>query len=373
MNKKINLALAGCLFASILSAEVSRNIKKTFIKETIVNGDIVLYNEQQHNRGSNKDAGFTMSSIGLEFKTTDFYDFKGTLGLRANSKFNEKEDSDYDGGDSDYPRYLLHTANISYTNDNFSLVVGRQEIDLEWISDFHEAYIATLMTIPDTTIVALHSDKIAVADEDAVLESFKDIEKYGVNVLNVRYDGVEGLRLNAYYYNIKDVSDYYGAKIDYNTNIFGFTNRFGFTTQYALSDEDIAGEKDGSIANVEIRGSFSDISLSVGYITTDKDAGIGSMDKIGDNINPLEDGNQVYAINSDTVYIGASYKIFKINIDAIYGNSDYGLNKKEKEFNLGIEYNFNDKFAIGALFANVDADNSDDDYKKCLCSASYSF
>ena len=366
MNKKINLALTGCLFTSMLSADVSTDIKSTFTKGTI-NGDIVLYSEQQHNSGLNKDAGFTMGSIGLGYETVDFHGFKGTLGFRTNSKFNEKENSDYDGGNSDYPKSLLHTANVSYVNDDFSLALGRQEIDLEWISDFHEAYVGTLTTIPDTTIVALHSDKIAVADCDAVLESFKDIEKHGVNVLDVKYEGIGGLVLNAYYYNIKDVADYYGAKIDYDMGAFGIT------TQYALSDEDVVGQKDGSIANIEIRGGFSDISLSIGYITTDKKAGVGSMEKVGENINPLEDGNQAYVVNSDTVYISASYEISKISIDAIYGNSDYGVNKKEKEFNLGIEYNFNDEFAIGTLFVNVNAENSDDDYKKCLCSTSYSF
>jgi len=362
MNKKLSLAVVGCLFASTLSAS---DIKSVF-SDGVVSGDVTLYGEQQNNSGANKDAGFSMGSVGLGYETTDFHGFKAAVGFRANHKFTEVEDGDYEDGNPNYPTALMHTANISYANDYFSLTLGRQEIDLEWMSDFHEAYVGVITALPDTTIVVGHSDRVATADFDAVLEPFADLGEHGVNVVDVKYEGIKGLALNGYFYNIKDIADFYGAKVDFDTEMFGVT------AHYASSNEKAVGTDDGAIAHAEVRGNFGGFGLNLGYISTDKDGAIGSMETAGENINPLEDGNQVYEADADTVYLGVGYELDKLALNAMYGRTKYSSDK-ENEINVIAEYGITDEFVVGAIFVNVDAKDSDEDYNKFTFTANYAF
>ena len=364
MKLSFSFVALSCLLASSLSADMSTNIKKAFT-DGKVSGDIVLYGEQQNNSGINNDSGFTMGSIGLGYETIDYNGLKVSLAFRGNHDFSEIEDGDYNN--IDQPTAILHTANISYTNKYITLILGRQEIDLEWMEDFHEAYVGVINAIPDTTITLGHTDRIAVADIDAPLEKFSKINgSNGANVLDLKYEGIKNLALNTYYYNVPDIADWYGIKIDYNTDMFGGT------IHYAGSDEDVSTTDNGSILAAEVRSSFNKFDLNLGYISTDKDAGIGSMDTVGDNINPLEDGNQVYQSDANTMYLGVGYKLDKLALNAMYGRTKYNSDN-ENEINIGAEYGINDDFSVGAIFINVDAENSDDDYNKLSFTANYTF
>ncbi len=364
MNKTLCIAVVGCFFAPTLSADSVRDIKHAF-SEGLVEGDVVLYGEKQNNSGANRNAGFAMGSVGLGYETAAFHGIKAALGFRGNHDISEVESGDY--ADDGQPSALLHTANISYTNEYYSLTLGRQEIDLEWMGDFHEAYVAAITAIPDATIVIGHTDRKAAADADAPLEKFAKVNAgKGANVFDIKYEGIEGLALNGYYYNAKDLADWFGAKVDYDADMFGTT------LHYANSNEKVAAD-DGSVLAAELRGTFEGFALNLGYIKTDKDGAIGSMDAIGDNINPLEDGNRVYATDAKTIYLGVSYEIANVALTAMYGNSDYESNKHEKEINIGAEYSYKDELTLRAFFVNVNADDSDDDYNKLTLTATYSF
>ncbi|MDA7848120.1 hypothetical protein N8972_01385 [Sulfurospirillum sp.] len=209
------------------------------------------------------------------------------------------EIGDYEDGNANYPTALMHTANISCVNDYFSLTLGRQEIDLEWMRDFHEAYVGVITALPDTTIVVGHSQRKATADYNAVLETFADTGEHG-------------------------------AKVDYDTDMFGLT------AHYAISNEKVTR-------------------------TTD-----------GDNINPLEDSNQVYEADANTIYFGVGYELDKLALNAMYGQTKYSSDK-ENEINVLAEYGISDEFVVGAIFVNVDAQDGDDDYNKFTFTANYTF
>lgn len=355
------VAVAATMSSSVVASELGEALKGG-----AVNADVTVYAEQQNNSGANPDSGYINGSLGLGYETGEYKGFKLSAGFRANSDFHEVEDGDFGGDDT---KALLHTANISYANKYVELTLGRQEIDLEWMGDFHEAYIAAFKPMEGLSIVAGYSDKSAVADPDAELEDFTKFNgSDGAYVLDVKYEAMEGLGLNAYYYSANNIADWYGAKVDYDTDMFEAT------AHYANSSEDAAGADDGSILHVEARGSIQDFGLNVGYITTDNDAGIGSMDAMGDNISPFEEGNQVYAANSDTYYIGASYAIAGVELGALYGQSKYGATgDKEKELNFSVDYGVTEEISIGAVFVDVDAQASADDYNKIAFTAAYTF
>lgn len=365
--KKISLVAASLLLVNNLSAS---SIDEAF-KAGSVSGDITLYGEKQNNSGNTKDAGFTNGSFGLSYETGDFHGFKAAVGFRGNHDFSEVEDGDYSNDET--TKTIFHTANISYANEYASLAVGRQEIDLEWLGDFHEAAVLAVTAIPDTTVVLGVTNRIAVADADAPLENFKDL---GENVdyaavIDAKYEGIKGLVVNPYFYDADNLANWYGVKVDYDTDLFGVT------AHGASSNEDVTGKEDGQILHVEGRLNVAGFGLSLGHISTDSKGAIGSMERLGDNINPLEDGNQVYETDADTVYFGASYELSGVELGALYGQTKYdaGANNglKEKELNFSVDYGVTENLSIGALFVDVDAEDSNDDYNRASLTIEYSF
>lgn len=368
--KKISLIAASLLLASnLVAADESFD---SAIKGGSISGDVTLYGERQNNSGSNKDAGLTSGSIGLGYETGSFYGFKANVGFRANHDFYEVEDGNY--SDDETTKAILHTANISYTNEYFGLTAGRQEIDLEWMGDYHEAVVASITAIPDTTVVLGYTNRVGAADADAPLSQFDDLETvlgvdYEVDyafVLDVKYEGVEGLVVNPYYYDADNTASWYGLKLDYDTDVFGVT------LHGAVSDENVSGTEDGQIVHLDVRGNISGLSLSAGYITTDTDGGAGSMTALGDNISPFEDGNYVYDPDADTYYFGLGYEVSGVELSALYGQTKYDTNK-EKELNLSANYGITDNLAVGALFVDVNAEDGDDDYNRVALTLEYSF
>lgn len=372
--KKISLAVASLLLTVNLAAD---NSISDVIKSGTISGDVTLYGERQNNSGSNADSGFTMGSIQLSYETAEYNGFKAAVGFRGNHDFSEVEDGDFDGNE-DYPNAIMHTANISYTNKYFDFTLGRQEIDLEWAGDFHEAAVLAVKAIPDITLVFGYSQRIAVADEDAVLEDFDDLGD-GAFIFDAKYEGINNLVLNPYFYSVEkdnagsnaDAS-WQGLKADYNTDLFGIT------LHGAKSSEDESGVGDGKIYHGEARLNLGGLGLMAGYVKTGDD-GIGSMDSAGDNINPFDaiaggDGNQVYAEDARTAYLAATYTIADINLIAVYGQSKYESdNNKEKEFDLTAEYAISEELTVAATYINVDAQASSDDYDKVSLLLQYSF
>lgn len=325
-------------------------------------GDVMIYHESID---ATPNAGFSMGSLGFAYESAKFRGFGLSLGFRANNEFDERNDGDYSDGNE--PRALLHTANISYEGDGFGAIIGRQELDLEWATDFHEAAVGVFTPLADLTITMGHTIRVGVADPDGPMEGFSKINgNDGAQLLDIAYTGIEGALLKAYMYNANDVATWYGLKGEWDSEMFGFT------VHGAQSSEDAAGAPDGAIYHIEGRLNIVSISFSGGYVSTDEDAGIGSMDAIGESINPLEEGNQVYEADARTYYLGAGYEFGSVSLGAMYGETKYGSDK-ESEINFSADYAFNDNLSFGGIVADIDAQDSTEDYTKFAINATYTF
>ena len=293
------------IYTSVITAALlttSACAESSTIKEAFANGkasgDISIFSENVSKSGTNKDSGFAMSSIGLNYETDSINGFKGALGFRTNHKLSEKEDVDFD---ETTPKSVLSTANISYSTEKATIIAGRQEIDLEWIGDYHEAVVGVLSYVPNTTIVVGHTERKMEVDNDATLQKMNEFNPDGANVVDVKYDGIKGTTINPYFMDAPDLFSAYGLKV--TTNV----SNIDLTAHYAGTSEDVAGKKDGSIAHLEVGTSVSNIALTAGYITTGKDNGAGTISALGDNIDPTEDlGDNIYGTDADTFYLGAS-------------------------------------------------------------------
>jgi len=237
------------------------------------------------------------------------------------------------------------------------------------MGDYHEAVVAALTYVPDTTIVLGHTERWMAADSDAALEEMvvSGSEK-GASVLDIKYDGIKDTTINPYFMNASDVFSAYGLKV--TSNISGID----LTAHYAATSEDTAGTKDGSIAHLELGTTISDIALTAGYVIAGKDNGAGSITALGDNIDPFEDGGDVYGTDADTYYVSAAADISAVSLSAFYGSTTSGAaNNKNSEIVLTAGTTIAEDLALNVLVSSIDAQNSANDADKITLMATYSF
>jgi hypothetical protein len=360
--KNISLITSGLLLSSTL-VFAADSIDQAF-KEGKVEGSLNIYTVNTDNKGGNANSAFTSGDIELAYETATYMGFSAKAGFVGAHVFDEK----YDGDAADIAsNAIMSEANIKYANEAFSLTLGRQAIDLEWLGDFNEAAVAQINAVPNTEITLGYSDKQAVAGVDEVSEKFEKVNgKDGIYVIDVKYTGLENVELNPYFYSAPDLANFYGLKASYSTDMINAL------AHYAASNEDVSATEDGSIAHIELGATIGEVTAAVGYIKTDKDGGTGSIAEFGDNISPFEDGNYVYDVDAKTIYGAIGYEISGISLSALYGETKYS-STKENELNLSAEYSFTDSLSAAALYADINNDDSTADYNKVLASVSYSF
>lgn len=359
MNKKLSIITSAVVLSSSFAYADSSSINEAFTNAK-VSGDISAYTQEVDN-GTSK-SGFSSASFGLNYETDSINGFSAQAGFRGNHELTSKNDGDYD---SEFENNaVMNLANIKYSNNLVTIIAGRQEIDLEWIGDYNDAVVAAITPIDNLEITAAFARRQAAIAVDESRE-FTKLGEDGVYLLDAKYEVINGLVINPYYYELKDVANYYGIKTDFDTDMFGITGH------YSQSNEDDNTKKDGSILNLEVRTTISDMSLALGYIKTDKDGGIGSMAEAGDNIDPTEEiGDSVYETDAETIYAGVGYTIADIELKAGYAQAKYA-NNKDKELVLGAGYTFIENLSAELLY--VDYEVADIDKSKLAATLTYAF
>lgn len=361
--KKLSLVACGLLLSSSAMFAESNSVKEAFANGT-TSGDITVYYESTDSK-TGTDTGFTAGSVGVDFATDTFNGFSAAFGARAQHEFHEKNNTDYDGAFANDA--VLHTAAIKYAIGGAFISVGRQAIDLEWLGDYNESVVAGITAIPDTTIILGYTDRQAEIGFDTTAD-FAEVTTHGAYVADVKYEGIEGVVLNPYIYSAPNVADFYGAKVTYDTDMFGVTGH------YAQSSEDVAGTADGDIFNLEGRLNVVGIALAAGYIQTDKQGGVGSISAYGDNMSPLDDGENVYGTDATTYYGSASYSIADLTLTALYGTTEYNAaNDDTDELNLIAEYAITEELSAAVTYVDYDDQGTGSDYKKLFANVTYAF
>jgi len=363
IKKTIKLSAVAALFATGVFAD-STTLKDAFANGK-ASGDISVYAENVSNNGGTKDSGFSMGSIGVNYETDSLYGLKASFGARTNHNFSEKEDTDY--GDGSEPTVAINTLNLSYAMQGLTVIAGRQEIDLEWVGDYHEALVAAITAVPDTTIVLGHTERFMAVDNDAPLEEMSDIGEDGANVLDVKYEGIANTVINPYYMDANDLFSAYGLKA--TTSVANVD----LTAHYAATNEDADNTEDGSIAHFEIGTTVSDIALAAGYITTDKDVGAGSITTLGENIDPTESlGDSIYGADADTFYASISADVSMVTLGALYTTVDHA-DDRDSEITLTASAAITDELGLDVLYSSVSMEDSDDDSDTVSMMLTYSF
>ena len=366
---KVSLVACGLLLSS--SFAFGADTIDSAFKDGKVSGSLTGYGVNYDLKDGGTDSSFTSGAIALAYETASLKGFNAKAGFIGVHVFSEKNDGDA----SDIASKVLMTeAYGKYANDLVSVTIGRQAIDLEWMGDFHEAAVVAVTAVPDTTIVLGYSQKKAVAGVDETSESFEKFNgNKGAYVLDAKYSGLEGIEFNPYAYSAPDLANWYGLKTTFTADMFGVV------AHYAASNVDVAGEDDGSMGAIELNTEVAGISAAVGYIKTDKDGGLGYMDSVGDNYEPLDSGNAIYLEDAKMLYGSLGYSIAGVDLGAIYGVTTYGsADYKEKELNLTAGYSITESLSTSVLYANIDGDEADTanattDQNYVLASVEYTF
>lgn len=369
--KKLSLITCGLVLSSSFAFA---NDVKTFddaFKNGKASGTLGLYGKNiDYNLSGKKDAGYLNGYATIGYETASLYGFSAKAEFRGNLDLGERENGDRKSDIAPFENNaLMSEAYLKYANDAVFVVAGRQAVDLEWLGDYHEAVVAGITAIPDTTIVLGWTKRKSESTPEMSQDFYNLNESKGAYVADIKYDGFEGIELNPYYYSAPDVADWYGLKVTASTDYFGAI------AHYAQGNTDSkVGTDDESIAHVELNTELEGFTAAIGYIKTDKDAGASIMTVGGDNISPFEDGNYVYDVDAKTVYGSLGYTIADVSLGALYGQSEYGVAKdKEKELNLSAGYSFTESLGASVLYVNVDAENSDENYDKWIAAVEYTF
>ena len=368
--KKVSLVVSGLILSSTMTFAAD-TIDSAF-KEGKVTGSLGIYGQKVEVKNFEPDFGYANANATLGYETASFYGISAKAEFKGNLKLGEVEKGDYKSEDAFQNTALMTEAYLKYANEMIALKAGRQAVDLEWMGDYQQAVIAEITAIADTTIVLGYSQRKAESGIDLSEDFDKFNENKGAYVADIKYAGFAGVEFNPYFYSAPDMADWYGLKTTFSAE------NFGLVAHYAATNEDSNKNgqlEDGTIGHVELNTKIEDFTAAVGYIKTDKDGGAGSMAEIGDNISPFEDGNYVYEIDAKTIYGSLGYTIADIELGALYGQTKFERDYKEKELNLTVAYAFTDSLEASVLYADIKADKDygDLDYNKILASVEYSF
>ena len=368
--KKVSLVVSGLILSSTMTFAAD-TIDSAF-KEGKVTGSLGIYGQKVEVKNFEPDFGYANANATLGYETASFYGISAKAEFKGNLKLGEVEKGDYKSEDAFQNTALMTEAYLKYANEMIALKAGRQAVDLEWMGDYQQAVIAEITAIADTTIVLGYSQRKAESGIDLSEDFDKFNENKGAYVADIKYAGFAGVKFNPYFYSAPDMADWFGLKTTFSAD------NFGLIAHYAATNEDSNKNgqlEDGTIGHVELNTKIEDFTAAVGYIKTDKDGGAGSMAEIGDNISPFEDGNYVYEIDAKTIYGSLGYTIADIELGALYGQTKFERDYKEKELNLTVAYSFTDSLEASVLYADIKADKDygDLDYNKILASVEYSF
>ncbi|MDN5105181.1 Opr family porin [Aliarcobacter butzleri] len=380
--KRLSLITCGLVLSSSF---VFANEVKTFddaFKSGKASGSLGLYGKHidysgtQLNYDGTKQigkAGYLNGYGALGYETASLYGFSAKTEFRGNLDLGEINNDDRKSGIAPFENNALMTEGyLKYANDAFFVNAGRQAIDLEWLSDYHEAVVAGITAVPDTTIVLGWTKRKAESTAELSEDFYKINGNKGAYVADIKYTGFTGIELNPYYYSAPDVADWYGLKTTFSTEYVG-----GIAHYVQGNTDKKVGTDDESIAHLELNTEIDGFTAAVGYIKTDKDAGATIMTVAGDNISPFEDGNHNYDIDAKTVYGSLGYTISDVTFGALYGQTKYGTDRiKENELNLSASYAFSESLATSLLYVNVDTEtsaNDEPDYDKWIATIEYTF
>lgn len=368
------IIMAMVLGSSFSVASDATNLEEVFTQGKL-EGTLGWFGQHIDAKGSTPNSGFSNGYLNIGFETAPMHGVSLGLSGWGSAKTSEKNDDDYKNAIAD--QSALSQAYVKIEHEGMGKVVlGRQAVDFNWLSDYIEGATFEFQGIENLVLNMAWARKYSVVDIDEISEEFSKLNgNKGIYMLDVKYTPIEALELNPYLYYGDNLLGAYGLKA---TLTLEPTEAFKTTTMahYVTITSDVSDTKDGSFTQLEQGVEFLGAHVALGYIKVDKD-GMAGLGAFGDQL-PFEEHNHTLDKDAKTLYASAAYEIEGIKLGAIYGKTRYldetsGDKTKEKELNLTLGYEIIKNLEASMIYANIDNDNNDESYNAIKAHLAYKF
>ncbi len=359
-------------------------------KNGVVEGHVGLYGQYQKNKeaaapGDPDRFGFASGSASVTYETAPLHGFSLGFGAWGTTRLDERNSDDRNPPNGDYKdaimeNAIIHNAFLRYQHDDFGhLTAGRQEIDLEWLTDYIQGVTAEVEAVENLELTLGWAKRQAVVDFDEVSEHFALMnESRGLYFLDAKYTPWEWLELNPYYYHAGKLFRAPGLKA---TATLELSEGLGSATSgqfVRASTHEDSGLENGDFLWLSQDFSYRDASLGGGYLKVDR-RGTGGLESFGDQ-QPFEEGNNIFTEDARTWYLNAGYSLADLGLDLglLYGRTRYldttsGDYLREKELNLTADYEIIENLSLGVIFAKVSHDDPAESYRVLKTLLQYNF
>ena len=350
------------LSIALISSLIYALPMETALKKGKYKADFALHYENYYYKNL-QNSGYAMYSVGLGYKSGKFNNFQLNLGFRANNKIYELHNENFD----DTTKSILHTANLTYSDSNYKIIIGRKKETMQWIHGFQEEI--KLVYNKSYKLILLHTYRHGRANNREELKSFRKINgNDGLNLMEITKK-TDIAKIQLYFYNAPNLVNWFGSTINLkqkNCNV---------KLVYSKSNE-LTNKPEGSYFNIESSFKTKPAFLTIGYIQTDKNGGLGSMRmdrNVYDNMNPLEEGFHIFSKDAKTIYSNIILKTngklsFKINVGHIKFQ-----NKKANEIDFYTNYILNKNFSLELCLDKYISDVNKDELTAIKTQLTYKF
>ncbi len=283
---------------------------------------------------------------------------------------------------------ILGEAYLQGQWGNTTLKIGRQEIDTPFadtddigmIPNTFEAGLLINKDIADTTIVLAQVQKMAGVDADKPSKFTKINGNNHVQVLGVTYEGIEGLALSGWYYNLKEYAVDKIGYIDanYEGSINGFT--YGLGGQYASQNYSADGAQKASIYGANVSAGMESVGLTIGVAynkSADNSAtngfGGGPFFTSAEHLTLAEAG-----INGEALMLTAEWDASVVGANGLTLSAgkltlEDANGVEGDELDIVASYAFNDDLSIDAIYSDIDDKINGDKFKNTRVFVNYTF
>ncbi|WP_263833909.1 Opr family porin [Sulfurospirillum oryzae] len=374
----MQLRYSRMIAAIVLGSSLSVAGDATNLEEAFANGKIegtIGWFGQHIDAKEGTNSGFSNGYVNIGFETAPIHGVSLGVSGWGSLKISEKNDDDYKTSIAD-PN-MLSQAFVKVEHEGMGRVVlGRQAVDFNWLSDYIEGATFEFSSIENLVLNMAWARKYAVVDIDEVSNKFGKINgNDGIYMLEAKYMPMESLELNPYFYYGENLLNTLGFKVTLNLAL-NEEVKTKTMLHYASIDSAVSGTPNGSFTQVEQGVSLFGVSAALGYIKVDKE-GMAELGTFGDQL-PFEEHNHTFDKDAKTPYISALYEVEGVKLSAIYAETKYLdtllANKlKEKEFNVKVSYEVLKNIETSLLYANVKNDDIVQSYDAIKAHIFYKF
>jgi imipenem/basic amino acid-specific outer membrane pore len=282
MKKAVVMSLAAVVALSASS------IDEAFVAGK-ASGQIRAAYVNQDNAVNTDTYGTSLGGI-LKYETADWNGLKLGVGAYISQKLHFATGS-FDEGKANPDLFAEDTqsyayvgeAYVGYTLGDLNLKVGRQLIDTPFADtddirmhpNTFEAAIATYSGIEGTTLLGGYVTRWAGYDSGDDISKFKKLggdESNGVAVVAAINESIENLALQAWYYNIDEISDAIYGDATYAIP-FNETMGLELSAQYAHFSEEKGSGMDGNVYGIGAAFNVGPLSVGAAYNKASNDNG----------------------------------------------------------------------------------------------------